>query len=212
MHLITADMVLDEVGVDNRNDFLLGAILPDAVVPKDKTHFFTYNETGETIEVNLNTFLDRYDKELNLHKDPLLLGYLCHLITDRMWLKDFYLSWIKEKISKDSSFVEAYHRDFKRLNGHLLRYNDNNALKQNVYAAQYQDQLPEITQHDVIELLLSMEQDFHISEESLKEPFEVFTYEQIIDYIYCSKSETLRILKSHALQGKEVGYGTSSKV
>ncbi|WP_408006265.1 hypothetical protein ACJROX_16280 [Pseudalkalibacillus sp. A8] len=193
MHLITADMVLKELSIKSENDFLLGSVIPDAVIPKDLSHFFEYDSDGLTISVNYPKFAVTYKNVIN---EPLTLGYLCHLITDDIWLKDFYLSWIKEEIEADDSFYYAYHRDFRRFNYHLLQHHGNFQLEERLASGRYFDFYEELNHQSVKQFLLSMEEDFKTPSCKHKETFEVFQFDDIVRYLEKSKQESIKYLQS----------------
>ena len=94
IHLATANEILKILNIEDRNAFLLGNFIPDAerhvvkdfsiFVPYDITHFPEYSFIDGHYErlPNFNKFFEKYKSKLS---NPLVLGYLTHLITDYYW-------------------------------------------------------------------------------------------------------------------------------
>lgn len=94
IHLVTANDVLKKVNIKDKNSFIIGNFLPDAerYVVKDFSIFVPYNISHFAKIVKINgveeklpdyqAFIDKYKKDL---KNPVILGYLTHLITDYYW-------------------------------------------------------------------------------------------------------------------------------
>jgi len=86
-------------------------------VAKGVTHFKDIDASGKS-RINYFRFYDTHKDTMN---KPFYLGYLCHLISDVVWL-ELYLKIVgfaspqqlKEKI------LVAY-RDFERLNGRIIK-------------------------------------------------------------------------------------------
>ncbi|WP_214801671.1 zinc dependent phospholipase C family protein [Exiguobacterium sp. ERU656] len=121
MHYCIASLLADKLKPEPRSDFLLGGIAPDIHglmgVPKGKTHFKDLDENGKN-RINLDRFLHTYETRL---AEPFYLGYLCHLISDQVWLA-FYLEKVayvsREQWQAD---LEKSYRDFNRLNGRIIK-------------------------------------------------------------------------------------------
>ncbi|WLD91580.1 zinc dependent phospholipase C family protein [Alkalihalobacillus sp. AL-G] len=200
MHLVTADLVCRQLTISEASHFYLGAVVPDAQTPKDLTHFFDYNPQGLTIAVNYNRFIEKYQP--NNHT-PFELGYLCHLITDDFWLKDFFLAWIKEKVEENPGFQEAYHRDFRRLNSMLLRWNKNESLQAVLKTGTYNGGIEELDVSKVQPFLEDMQNDFITPVDTESRPLEVFEFEDIIQYIHNSVEKTIQVIKRISGEGRE---------
>ncbi|MFJ7933826.1 hypothetical protein [Sporosarcina sp. NPDC096371] len=50
------------------------------------------------------------------------MGYFTHLIADDIWLKGFYLPWLKNRMEANKEMLNVYHNDFRLLNGKILEY------------------------------------------------------------------------------------------
>ena len=94
IHLTTAYNVVNRIKIEDKNNFLIGNFLPDAekyvvkdfsiYVPYDISHFakkLKINRVEEKLP-DYTAFINKYKQSLN---NPIVLGYLTHLITDYYW-------------------------------------------------------------------------------------------------------------------------------
>ncbi|GAA0462237.1 hypothetical protein GCM10008935_17200 [Alkalibacillus silvisoli] len=79
MHLIIANRILKEIQVKDSTSFLLGGIAPDAVSPKDDSHFYIGDQSAFTRAIDYEGFLTKYHA---LSDYNYILGYYTHLIAD----------------------------------------------------------------------------------------------------------------------------------
>ncbi|WP_407453432.1 zinc dependent phospholipase C family protein, partial [Methanobrevibacter sp.] len=102
IHLATANEILKKIDVEDKNAFLMGNFLPDAerYVINDFTIFVPYNLTDLPKMQNVEGTLDRLPnyiefikKYINKMNNPLVLGYLTHLLTDYYWNKVTHLRY-----------------------------------------------------------------------------------------------------------------------
>lgn len=94
IHLTTASAVAEKIKIMNKNGFIIGNFLPDAerYVVKDFSIFVPYDISHFAKKLKINgveeklpdymSFINKYKQNLN---NPILLGYLTHLITDYYW-------------------------------------------------------------------------------------------------------------------------------
>ncbi len=97
IHLATATKLSEKWNIpkQNKNSFLLGNIAPDILngyVVKHISHQISHNQTHFAKEVQINHHKERrhdiqgfYDKYHEKFKNPLLLGYYTHILTDTFW-------------------------------------------------------------------------------------------------------------------------------
>lgn len=119
MHLMIANRIAERLSIEDKTTFLLGSIAPDAVSPKDLSHFYIGEVQDYSRRIDYKGFLDKYS---SLAKSPYVLGYFTHLIADDIWLNGFYLPWLKNRMEVDQEVLNLYHNDFRLLNGKLLEY------------------------------------------------------------------------------------------
>ena len=94
-HIVTANKVLEKINIEDKNSFIFGNILPDInngyfvknlknILDHTQTHF-TLEEDLRKNEFNYNN-IERFKKEYsNYMSNPIVLGYLVHMLTDSYW-------------------------------------------------------------------------------------------------------------------------------
>lgn len=192
MHYCVSSIIADKLGIEDRSEFLLGGIAPDIHglmgVSKGVTHFKDGDKTGKSY-INYQRFFDTYKEVI---KEPFYLGYLCHLISDVVWL-DMYLKKV-EYISSEQWMekLEVSYRDFERLNGRIIEHYSlqlNQHATPNVYIDGYNVEfLPT--------LLDLLSRDFLNNEYLMSEQLELFENDnsEIIDYINRSVIQSINFL------------------
>lgn len=120
-HLLIANKILKKVKI-NENLFLFGNILPDVqdgflikdisnIQPHKINH---YDINGENYDPNnkkeYEIFYEIYSKKMD---NPVIMGYLAHLITDSLWNDIFY----NGKCIKENDKLIG----FKKRNGELIK-------------------------------------------------------------------------------------------
>lgn len=102
VHLATASEVMKKIDIKDENSFLIGNLIPDAErhVIKDFSIFVPYSVTHfSEIRVidgkkenfpNIDKFMKKYKNYLY---NPMVLGYLTHILTDYYWNKTIYYKY-----------------------------------------------------------------------------------------------------------------------
>lgn len=185
MHLLIANRIAEHLSIENKTGLLLGGIAPDAVFPKELSHYFIGETEKYTRSIAFNGFLNNYGSSL---EDPYLLGYYTHLIADDVWLQGFYLSWLKNRMNADESLYERYHNDFRMLNGLLLEhYGNREELLHHLQETYTVPNLEEVKRTDMIKLVPHVIADLSYNQGLVRQNrLQVFTLEQIIGYIETS--------------------------
>jgi len=111
MHLVIANRIAECLSIEDRTSFLLGGIAPDAVTPKEVSHFFKGNVQDYSRYIDYKGFLDKYSSQAENHY---ILGYFTHLIADDIWLKGFYLPWLKNRIETNKELLNLHHNSIRR--------------------------------------------------------------------------------------------------
>ncbi|KPB06361.1 zinc dependent phospholipase C family protein [Bacillus sp. CHD6a] len=182
MHIIIAHEIACRIKVVDISSFILGAVAPDAVAPKDLSHFYKGNPNDYTRSIDYEAFLHKYS---NFKDHPYILGYYTHLIADDIWLKGFFLPWLKNRLENDSTILERYHHDFKLLNSKLMfQYQTEPDLLKGILDAAKPLELEEVSLNQVSSFIPYAEQDMMLPQTD--EPLQVFTMEMIIGYIETS--------------------------
>lgn len=194
MHLVIANRIAECLSIEDRTSFLLGGIAPDAVTPKEVSHFFKGNVQDYSRYIDYKGFLDKYSSQAENHY---ILGYFTHLIADDIWLKGFYLPWLKNRMETNKELVNLYHNDFQLLNGKLLEFYDfTDELKEKLSYPPTIFDLQEVKSEDVEEFIPYVVGDMEYGKEVINEKLNVFTFNQIVGYIETSVDKGLLNIKS----------------
>ncbi len=181
MHAIIGKRIIDTLSIKDR--FLLGSIEPDAVSPKDLSHFYIGVLCDYSREIDFSGFLEKYREYSNFEY---LLGFYTHLIADDVWLTGFYMPWLKNRMEADENIFRLYHQDFTLLNGKLLHYyGTTNQLRAALNQSGVMIDLEEVTK-DVEVFLPYVMSDMEYEQAVIEEDLQVFTLSQIIGYIETS--------------------------
>lgn len=130
-------------------------------------------------------------------RNDYILGYYTHLLADDIWLKGFYLSWLKNRMKEVEGLYQLYHQDFRLLNGKLLEhYGLVNDLRKAFTMIPSVPDLNTVKSKDVEELVPYLLGDMEYDQAMKNEKLQVFTFEQIIGYIETSVELGLYKLKS----------------
>lgn len=101
VHLATATQISKQINVD-KNSFLVGNLIPDAeryvinnfsiYVPYHISHYSDFQTIDGKIEElpNIQNFINNYKPYLY---NPMVLGYLTHLLTDYYWNRTTYFRY-----------------------------------------------------------------------------------------------------------------------
>jgi hypothetical protein len=194
MHLVIANRIADELSIKDKTSFLLGGISADAVSPKDISHFYKGDVKDYSRYIDYEDFIHKY----NFNKDShFIQGYYTHLIADDIWLKGFYLPWLKNRMKADTNIFNRYHNDFRLLNGKLLDYYGfTQQLSEALSKSGTIVETEEVKSNDIEEFVPYVIGDMDYGRGELEQPLKVFTLEQIIGYIETSVDKGLICIKS----------------
>ncbi|PLR71835.1 hydrolase [Bacillus sp. UMB0728] len=180
MHLLAADMAAEKLKIRDKASFLLGGIAPDAVSPKELSHFYTGGTEDFTRSIDYEAFLEKYRHTSN---HAYILGYYAHLIADDLWLKGFYLPWLRNRMDQDERILKLYHADFGLLNGKLLAAYGSRSLAALLNENRGMPDLEEVPSHAVSDFVPHCLADMEYGEDALNAPLKVFTFDQIAGYV-----------------------------
>ena len=193
MHLVIANRIAEALSIKDKTTFLLGGIAPDAVSPKDLSHFFIGEVQDYSRSIDYKGFLDKYRSQAENHY---VLGYFTHLIADDIWLRGFYLPWLRNRMEVDPEIVNLYHNDFRLLNGKLLEYYDFTVdFKKTLRHSPAIIDLDEVKSKEVEEFIPYVLGDLEYEKDVINEKLSVFTFDQIIGYIETSVDKGLLNIK-----------------
>ena len=187
MHLIIGHKIAESLSIEDKASFLLGSIAPDAVFShdeKNRSHFFKGDVQDYSRHIDYEGFLHKYSSRV---KRPYILGYYAHLIADDVWLKGFYLSWLKNRMDADEGLHKLYHNDFRLLNGKLLEYYGlTDELRETLNDFPSISDLDEVKAQDVERFISYVKGDMEYEQQVINEKLNVFTLNQIVGYIETS--------------------------
>ncbi|MBS4193587.1 zinc dependent phospholipase C family protein [Lederbergia citri] len=193
MHLIIANEIAKKLPIEDKGSFLLGGIAPDAVSPKELSHFFTGDVKDFSRNIDYETFIEKYSSS---KESSYILGYYSHLIADDLWLKGFFLSWLNNRIEHDENMVNNYHNDFRLLNGKLLDYYGiGSDILNDIKIGHSIVEIDEVTKQDVQDLMPFIAEDMVYDESVLDEKLNVFTFDQIVGYIETSIEKGIMLIQ-----------------
>lgn len=194
--MIIANKIAERLSIEDKTPFLLGSIAPDAVSSKNESHFFIGEHQDYSRSVNYKGFLNKYSSQADSHY---IMGYYTHLIADEIWMKGFYLSWLRNRMNADKELHGLYHNDFRLLNGKLLEYYGfRDELRKTLYYIPTTIDLQEVMSKDVEEFIPYVLGDMDYEKEVINQKLNVFTFDQIVGYIETSVDMGLLSLK-HAV-------------
>ncbi|EGL18218.1 MULTISPECIES: zinc dependent phospholipase C family protein [unclassified Paenibacillus] len=197
MHVIIANKIAERLSMEDRTPFLLGSIAPDAVSTKNESHFFIGEHQDYSRSVDYKGFLNKYSSHTDNHY---ILGYYAHLIADEIWMKGFYLAWLRNRMDADKELHGLYHNDFRLLNGKLLEhYGFRDELRKTLYYIPTIIDLQEVMSQDVEKFIPYVWGDMDYEKEVVHQKLNVFTFDQIVGYIETSVDLGLLNLKQAAV-------------
>lgn len=197
MHLIIANRIAVRLSIEDRTPFLLGSIAPDAVATKNESHFFIGEHQDFSRSVDYKGFLNKYSSQA---ESLYILGYYTHLIADEIWLKGFYLPWLRNRMDADKEIHGLYHNDFRLLNGKLLEhYGFRDELRKMLNYTPTIIELQEVKSKDVEEYVPYVLGDMEYEKEVVNQTLNVFMFDQIVGYIETSVDMGLLNLKQAAI-------------
>lgn len=193
MHLIIADSVATELEVTDRGSIFLGAVAPDAAKDWYLGHFKAEANDyppGSTYE--WGQFVNKYR---SLLPAPYLIGYLTHLVADEVWGTRSHYTGLTARLLVDDTLHQRYQNDFRLCNAKLHAFIGNDRIYTALSAANRVIDLEEVEGNSVLELKQDALEDFHYPVEHLQEPLDVFTFEEILEYIERSTRRAIDVYR-----------------
>ena len=193
MHAIIAQKVADALNIQDKTSFILGGIAADATSNKVASHFYIGELTNFTRAIDYEGF---YQKYKTMDVSDYIQGYYTHLIADDLWLQGLYVPWLKNRMATNPAVLNAYHQDFKLLNGKLIEhYACKEELQILIQATTKIHKLEEVKTQDVVQFIPFVLEDMNYEQNIVNEQLSVFTFEQIIGYIETSVEKSIVLIK-----------------
>lgn len=107
------------------------------------------------------------------------------------------MPWLKNRLENNNEMFTLYHNDFRLLNGKLLDYYGyTNVWKEELKIPSEMVELEEVTNDDMIQFIPHVLGDMDYDCEDLRQPLNVFTFDQIVGYIETSVDRGIKQIKS----------------
>ena len=122
IHLLLGKIMLENVNIKNRNRFLLGSVIPDAIESlsmRNTTHFIKELEDEGKWYFDLYGFRERYEELMKT--DDLYLGYYMHLVEDTLYRNFLYRDYQFASHFKTEEEIKTLHNDYRLLNMHIVK-------------------------------------------------------------------------------------------
>ncbi|MBR2402168.1 MAG: hypothetical protein IKB01_05245 [Lachnospiraceae bacterium] len=178
LHYVIAVEVAKEYEIENMNDFIVGALLPDASMHSDGSYnwaHFGFRKTEPTKGIDWLEFIKKYDM-----KNELNLGYLCHLIADAVWFKEITDKYIRiYPLEEKKQRIKRGYRDFWKLNAILIE--EYELEKPKLYIPEFP--VDEINVEKIEEVYSWFEKDFDEAGEYKADDLEIYPYESVKVFI-----------------------------
>ena len=128
IHLRVAQQLYQQLNIEAINEFILGNIAPDSGIPaedgtgyvpeKSISHFYALGGDGSK-DIQTELFVRRYftlehRSTYTEEANSFFLGYLTHLLTDKIWGREIVLPAKKKQIELYRSSRELFWQTIKR--------------------------------------------------------------------------------------------------
>ena len=124
MHYALGKVLADRLAPKDREGFILGCILPDALPPDKKhdcnCHYITLFDDDGYKWFDSIRFFDEYTDEIKT--DSIYLGYYFHLISDNVFRQIFYIDLGLIKRRGEKSLFQEFYRDYNILNRQIAGF------------------------------------------------------------------------------------------
>ena len=175
IHYLFGEMISRQIALSDKQRFLLGSILPDAIEPacRNASHFKVKTATHKYFD--FEAFRHSYS-DLVQH-DDLYLGYYLHLVEDAFYRAFFYNERYTMPRTRDE--VPVLHNDYHILNAYIVRKYDMHNILGPSFSLK-NEPICEIAPFMVNEFLREMAYDF---EEHIQGKPVFLTENMLDDYI-----------------------------
>ena len=198
MHIVISDIIKKKFALSDK--YLLGSILPDIFDKIDMTRKESHYLDSKGPEVpNITKFIETNKNNLN---DEITLGYLSHLIEDKVWYNTFITRYVKELMIdqqaviyiKDNSvhpiedFWNTMYKDYDQIDRYLCE-------KYKINIEEYQLRISNFL--DDPELKNKLDEILYLREIDSKREMEFVTQKDIKQYIDMATMEVNAILNKY---------------
>ena len=117
IHYLFGEIIFGQVPLSDKERFLLGSILPDAIDPSSRVTSHFRVDTGQIKYFDFEAFRLRYSRQIL--QDDLYLGYYMHLVEDAFYRSFFYTPQFFMPVT--SADVRMLHQDYHILNAYIVQ-------------------------------------------------------------------------------------------
>ena len=111
IHLCVGKVVADKLSINKSMEFYVGCVSADSWRNSNSTKMGThFLDNNDSIDYHYDVFFNKYSKYIN---NLFVLGYLVHLITDKYWYGNNFIT---------SNIYEDNYDDLKKLCSYLIEY------------------------------------------------------------------------------------------
>lgn len=227
MHLLIAKKVSKKLKIKDYNSFLIGNIMPDInngyvlsntskIISHKETHYYTeekYSKTNKVMYYNVGKFVKDNSKNI---KNPIVLGYITHLLTDLYWndltyekhgLRNEKGELIGIKLNNGENLIadgeerrKTKINDFKIFTNYIYT---NNLLDIPKYEEKLYDMAKvinaiDITQQDIKETIKYLN-TVKKGVNKLKLEYKIFTEEEMLENVERCSNEIVKYFKENEL-------------
>ena len=211
MHLCIGKKVAQKLNNSDRKEFLIGNLAPDLSKITNQSRYISHFEkkiiiNGAEREVpDLDAFLKKYKNRLN---EPFIQGYLCHLISDDIWFRDYIPNHVVE-ITEDKKqvllrdiddyipydeFKKIMYSDYSKLNQYLFdlykvnlkKFDDMNIDNPNMEEFEYEEihkLIDQISYFLEFTEKQELKEDDETEENASNEELEMLSNTEVVTYI-----------------------------
>lgn len=202
MHLLVADAVATSLGIRDRGRILLGSLAPDAR-KSDETH---YKSAAHPLflnpSLNFGECMIKYERHFS---DPFFLGYLSHLVMDDVWTMKTEFSGFEARVVANSQIYAQYHEDLRLCNAQLDHYYRPIGLREALLASCDVPAMDEASPQEVLRYKKEALADFEYTSAHGTMPLQLFTLEEMVQYVERSISKACDICRVAAHMGTRGG-------
>ena len=122
MHLAMGTELCRICEINDRDRFLVGMLLPDAIITGDKktsgTHYDRMTDESHKV-MDFSLFYSEFEERIQ--SDELYLGYYLHLIEDCIFRKYIYYDLGLLEMRGREGFLPKLYSDYHSVNGYLVK-------------------------------------------------------------------------------------------
>jgi len=126
IHYLFGDIISNQITLTDKNRFLLGSIIADAVETSDRDQSHFKIKTDTHVYYDFELFRKKYS--VQIMQDDLYLGYYMHLLEDTFYRSFIYQDRFTMPVTPEE--IQVLHNDYHILNAYIVsKYKIHNELE-----------------------------------------------------------------------------------